>query len=171
MRYRGDGVYPDGSTPETRGEKGRYLADPQLVAAVNTALIVEQPLLVTGEPGTGKTTLAWSVASELGLGPVLELPHPQRSPGARRALRDRPPAALLPRADPATRGRRSPSCTSAGTRSARRFDRRRAGVVLIDEIDKAPRDFPNDLLDEIDQMEFRVPELGHAVQGDRSGRW
>src|SRR5436190_15916939 len=72
MRYRGDGVYPDGSTPDTRGEKGRYLADPQLVSAVNTALIVEQPLLVTGEPGTGKTSLAWSVATELGLGDVLE---------------------------------------------------------------------------------------------------
>ena len=86
MRYRGDGVAPDGSTVESRGETGRYLADPQLVAAVNTALIVEQPLLVTGEPGTGKTALAWSVATELGLGDGPRLPYAERSPGARRAL-------------------------------------------------------------------------------------
>ena len=72
LRYRGDGSVPEGSTPATRNERGRYLADPQLVSAVNTALVVEQPLLVTGEPGTGKTALAWSVASELGLGDVLE---------------------------------------------------------------------------------------------------
>src|SRR5262245_66392672 len=71
MRYRGDGMTPTGQRGETRGEAGRYLADPKLITAVNTALAVEQPLLVTGEAGTGKTMLAWSVAAELGLGAVL----------------------------------------------------------------------------------------------------
>src|SRR3954469_15663733 len=70
-RYRGDGATPDGRTG-TRGEAGRYLADPQLVTAVNTAIAVGQPILLTGEPGTGKTMLAWSIAAELGLGDVLE---------------------------------------------------------------------------------------------------
>ena len=48
LRYRGDGSLPPGAAASTRGERGRYLADPQLISAVNTALIVEQPLLVTG---------------------------------------------------------------------------------------------------------------------------
>jgi ATPase family protein associated with various cellular activities (AAA) len=72
MRYRGDGRSPSGGTATTRGEQGRYLADSRLVTAVNTAIAVGQPLLITGEPGTGKTMLAWSIAAELGLGSVLE---------------------------------------------------------------------------------------------------
>src|SRR5262245_33263535 len=71
--YRGDGEPPPGCEPVTRGEPGRYITDDKrLVGAVKAAVAVERPLLVTGEPGTGKTTLAWSVASELGLGEVLE---------------------------------------------------------------------------------------------------
>ena len=70
-RYRGDGQTPDGSAAATRGETGRYLADDDLITAVNTALVVQRPLLVTGEPGCGKTMLAWAVAAELGLGDVL----------------------------------------------------------------------------------------------------
>src|SRR5262245_65140835 len=69
-RYRGDGLTPDGREAITAGEKGKYVPDPSLVAAVNAALAVEQPLLVTGEAGTGKTILAYSVAAELGLGEV-----------------------------------------------------------------------------------------------------
>src|SRR5262252_5679905 len=71
IRFRGDGDAPPDQV-QSRGEHGRYLADAKLATAVNAALAVEQPLLVTGEPGTGKTMLAWSVAAELGLGPVLE---------------------------------------------------------------------------------------------------
>src|SRR5436190_22951249 len=159
MRYRGDGVYPDGSTPDTRGEKGRYLADPQLVSAVNTALIVEQPLLVTGDPGTGKTTLAWSVASELGLGPVLEF-HTRSDHQARDVLYEIDHMLRFYHAqirdERATRPELYLKWNALG--EAIRSPARR--VVVIDEIDKAPRDFPNDLLDEIDRMEFHVPELG-----------
>jgi MoxR-like ATPase len=158
LRYRGDGSVPEGSAPSTRGEGGRYLADSQLVSAVNTALIVEQPLLVTGEPGTGKTTLAWSIASELGLGDVLEF-HTRSDHQASDALFEIDHLLRFYHAqvrdERATRPEHYVRYNALG--EAIRSNVRR--LVLIDEIDKAPRDFPNDLLDEIDQMEFRVPAL------------
>jgi len=159
MRYRGDGVYPDGSSPDTRGEKGRYLADPQLVSAVNTALIVEQPLLVTGDPGTGKTTLAWSVASELGLGPVLEF-HTRSDHQARDVLYEIDHMLRFYHAQIRDERATRPEVYLKWNALGEAIQAPARRVVLIDEIDKAPRDFPNDLLDEIDRMEFHVPELG-----------
>jgi len=157
-RFRGDGVAPDGSTVEGRGEKGRYLADDQLVAAVNTALVVEQPLLVTGDPGTGKTALAWAVATELGMGEVLDF-HTRSDHQAKDALYEIDNLLRFYHAqvrdERATNPENYLQWNALG--EAIRSTTRR--LVLIDEIDKAPRDFPNDLLDEIDQMEFRVPEL------------
>jgi MoxR-like ATPase len=159
MAYAGDGRTPDGTPAEARGERGRYLADHQLVVAVNTALAVEQPLLVTGEAGTGKTMLAWSVASELGLGPVLAF-HTRSDHRAADTLYD---VDHLLRFYHAQQNDRRAEDVASYIRwhalgEAIRSPGRR--LVLIDEIDKAPRDFPNDLLDEIDRMEFRVPELG-----------
>jgi MoxR-like ATPase len=159
MRYRGDGSTPAGQPPESRGERGRYLADPKLVTAVNTAIAVGQPLLVTGEPGTGKTMLAWSIASELGLGSVLEF-HTRSDNQARDALYDFD--YLLRFYHAQTRDTRAEQLESYIRWQALGEAIRDPGqrVVLIDEIDKAPRDFPNDLLDELDRMEFKVPELG-----------
>src|SRR5688572_2781941 len=159
MRYRGDGIYPDGSTPDTRGEKGRYLADPQLVSAVNTALIDEQPLLVTGDPSTGKTTLAWSVASELGLGPVLEF-HTRSDHQARDVLYEIDHMLRFYHAQIRDERATRPEVYMKWNALGEAIQAPARRVVLIDEIDKAPRDFPNDLLDEIDRMEFHVPELG-----------
>jgi MoxR-like ATPase len=161
MRYRGDGSTPQGHVAETRGEHGRYLADSRLVTAVNTAITVEQPLLVTGEPGTGKTMLAWSIASELGLGSVLEF-HTRSDNTARDALYEFD--YLLRFYHAQTRDPRAEQLESyirwrALGEAIRSHSLR---VVLIDEIDKAPRDFPNDLLDELDRMEFRVPELSQT---------
>src|SRR4051812_12773350 len=75
--YKGDGGLhavdlkrlPD--EPLLFKERGAYQADPELADAVNIALWVGQPLLLTGEPGCGKTRLAWSIAQELGLGEPL----------------------------------------------------------------------------------------------------
>jgi MoxR-like ATPase len=159
MRYKGDGSAPAGRPAETRAEHGHYLADPGLVTAVNTALVVEQPLLVTGEPGTGKTMLAWSIASELGLGPVLEF-HTRSDHQARDTLYDFD--YLLRFYHAQVQDTRAENLESyirwQALGEAIRSPTPR--VVLIDEVDKAPRDFPNDLLDELDRMEFRVPELG-----------
>jgi len=164
LRYRGDGTpAPGSSAGEGRGERGRYLADPQLVAAVNTALIVEQALLVTGEPGTGKTALAWSVASELGLGDVLDF-HTRSDHQARDALYEMDNLLRFYHAQVQDQRATQPELYirwNALGEAIRSSTRR---LVLIDEIDKAPRDFPNDLLDEIDQMEFQVPELSMRVR-------
>jgi len=163
MRYRGDGTTPAGELGETRGEPGRYLADTKLTTAVNTALAVEQPLLVTGEAGTGKTMLAWSVASELGLGSVLAF-HTRSDNQARDTLYDVDHLLRFYHAqirDPRAENMESYVRWQALGQAIRSTEQR---VVLIDEVDKAPRDFPNDLLDEIDRMEFRVPELGQTYK-------
>jgi MoxR-like ATPase len=159
MRYRGDGATPAGAPAGTRGERGRYLADPRLVTAVNTSLAAEQPLLVTGEAGTGKTMLAWSIASELGLGEVLEF-HTRSDHQAKDTLYDMD---HLLRFYHAQRNDARAENVETYIRWQALGEAIRSPVprlVLIDEVDKAPRDFPNDLLDEIDRMEFRVPELG-----------
>lgn len=162
MRYRGDGSTPQGAVATTRGERGRYLADARLVTAVNTALVVEQPLLVTGEPGTGKTMLAWSIAAELGLGDVLEF-HTRSDHQARDTLYDFDHLLRFYHAQ--TRDARAEQLEGYVRWQALGEAIRAASqrVVLIDEVDKAPRDFPNDMLDELDKMQFRVPELELTV--------
>ncbi len=155
--YTGTGTPPAGCSPVTRGEHGRYLADKQLISAVQTAIALERPLLVTGEPGTGKTLLAWSVASELGLGEVLDF-HTRSDHQAKDALYS---------FDHVRRFYDAQTQQAAATDPAHYVQLNALGeaiastvrrVVLIDEIDKAPRDFPNDLLDEIDRMEFTIAE-------------
>ena len=158
-RYRGDGTTRDGRPALTPNEPGRYLASAGLTAAVNTMLAVEQPLLVTGEAGTGKTRLADSIAAELELGEVLEFMVRSDHQG-----RD-----LLYEIDNL---QRFYDAQVEDERARKRENYVRLGklgeairsevprVVLIDEIDKAPRDFPNDLLSALDRMELLIPEIG-----------
>jgi MoxR-like ATPase len=136
---------------------GPYVLSPRLATTINVALALGQPLLVTGEPGCGKTALAWAVAAQLGC-PVLEFHTKSTS-----AARD-----LLYQVD-SLRRFHDASAGDASARDAMRYLAYRAlgeairspttTVVLIDEIDKAPRDFPNDLLNELDRMTFEVPEV------------
>lgn len=181
--YFGDGRTPENCDPVTRGERGAYLADDRLRDAVRTAIALEKPLLVTGEPGTGKTGLAWSVASELGLQRVLAF-HTRSDHRAADVLYNFDYVLRFYEAQTASKRAGDPrnylsfealgraiveaDGTSADAKErraqfAQEEDRQNLGpgrrVVLIDEIDKAPRDFPNDLLDEIDRMEFRVKEI------------
>jgi MoxR-like ATPase len=162
-RYHGDGRTPTGAPPDSRGEYGRYLADRELAIAVNTALAVEQPLLVTGQSGTGKTMLAWSVASELGLGSVLEF-HTRSDHQARDALFIVDNLLRFYHAQTGDPQAANPENYIRWQALGLAITSPEPRVVLIDEIDKAPRDFPNDLLDEIDQMEFTVPELGQTFK-------
>lgn len=158
-RYHGRGGVPAGQTAQSRDRTGVYLADEELVVAVNTALLIEQPLLCTGEPGTGKSALAWSVASELGLGPPLVF-FTRSDHQSRDVLYTFDH--LLRYYHAQVHDPRAQDCANYVQFQAlgHAIESAEPRVVLIDEIDKAPRDFPNDLLNEIDQMEFTVRETG-----------
>ncbi len=162
-RYRGDGTNAAGETVETEGERGRYLADEELTIAVNTAIAVEQPLLVTGAAGTGKTVLAYSIAAELELGDVevFTVRSDHRGSELLYSIDNMQRFYDAQVKDPRARDR-------ANYRElgplARAFEADHQKVVLIDEIDKAPRDFPNDLLHALDRMEILIPELGQRIR-------
>jgi MoxR-like ATPase len=193
------------------GHPARYGADEALTAAVNTALVLDKPLLVTGNPGSGKSDLAERIAWEFGLGAVerfvaqslseandlfyrfdlvgrmaegrlptqyaaggsavslvaYERTHPvhyiEPGPLGRAILRAR--ASIEPRRtgedrlyDALRRAVLAPDATPDAAPSPVR-----RSVVLIDEVDKASRDFPNDLLNDIDRTEFFVKELGLRI--------
>jgi MoxR-like ATPase len=169
-----------------------YLASPELAAAVNVAIELGMPLLLTGDPGCGKSRLADSVACELGLN--------RDQKGVGRALRftvksDTEGRDLFYRFD--TLGRFHASQHDKNPREPREFitfnplgkailrakgkrealrklmrdgdwndlpDQPERNVVLIDEIDKAPREVPNDLLSEIENLSFTIPELFHHAE-------
>jgi MoxR-like ATPase len=156
-----------------------YLPDPGLVDAVNVALVLGQPLLLTGEPGTGKTQLAYNLAAELGFGEPFKFEtksssvardlfygydtlrrfHAAHAGGSQRAIDYLAYNALgkaILLSLPAER------CEGLLTPELRHPGAARRSVVVIDEIDKAPRDFPNDLLNEIEHLYFRIPELDNA---------
>ena len=158
-RFKGKGDPPSGKKPLSRDEPGSYLAGEELVIAVNTALAVGQPLLVTGDPGTGKTTLAWAVASELGMEEVLEF-HTRSDCQAQDVLYTFDHLRRLYHAQVKDSRAEDPKNYRNFEALGEAIQSLTQRVVLIDEIDKAPRDFPNDLLDEIDAMKFKIPETG-----------
>ncbi|MEW2519884.1 AAA family ATPase [Actinacidiphila alni] len=133
-----------------------YLIGPEQVDVVNAALRLRRPLLVTGNPGTGKSSLAHAVAHELGLGPVLVWPVNTRS-----TLTD-----ALYRYDAIGRLREEPDFSVGsfvrlgplGTALATRHEGR-PRLLLIDELDKSDVDLPNDLLHVLEEGEFTIPEL------------
>jgi MoxR-like ATPase len=143
-----------------------YVATDDLKLAVNAALILQRPLLIKGEPGTGKTMLAEEVARALGM-PLLAW-HIKSTTKAQQGLYEY---------DAVSRLRDSQLADFVGSARVQdihnyivkgvlwqAFEAEQQTVLLIDEIDKADIEFPNDLLRELDRMEFFVYETRQTVQ-------
>jgi MoxR-like ATPase len=148
-------------------EKELYLTDAKLQSAVDLAIALNRPLLLQGEPGCGKTRLAYAVAYALGL--PLEINYIKSTSRAQDLLYTYDAVNRL--YDAQMNNAKSQSVSNYIRlaplgRAIARAQYGRRSVVLIDEIDKADLDFPNDLLWELDRLEFQVtedPEMKYAV--------
>jgi MoxR-like ATPase len=139
-----------------------YVATDDLKVAVNAAIVLERPLLVKGEPGTGKTVLAEEVAKALGA-PLLTW-HIKSTTKAQQGLYEYDAVSRLrdsqlgdPRVSDISNYIKRGKLWDAFTSEKR-------PVLLIDEVDKADIEFPNDLLLELDRMEFFVYETGETIK-------
>ena len=142
-----------------------YIATPDLTAAVNAAIVLERPLLVKGEPGTGKTVLAEEIAR--GLGARLLTWNVKSTTKAQQGLYEYDAVSRL---RDSQLGDPRVSDIANYIRRGKLWDAFAAPerpVLLIDEIDKADIEFPNDLLTELDRMEFFVYETGETVKATR----
>jgi MoxR-like ATPase len=172
LTYTGQVHPPPGDRdPQTGQLLYPYLPNPELLEAVNLAIYLRRPLLLKGEPGCGKTQLARAVAYELGL-PfkpwyVKSTSRAQdglylydavgRLRDAQLAASNRLTAEQIQRAD-------DPATYITWGPLGEAFRSQQTTVVLIDEIDKADIDFPNDLLFELEQLSFEVRETRQLIQ-------
>jgi MoxR-like ATPase len=139
-----------------------YVATDDLKIAVNAAITLQRPLLIKGEPGTGKTVLAMEVAKALGA-PLLEW-HVKSTTKAQQGLYEYDAVSRL----------RDSQLGDEKVKDIRNYIKKgklweaftapERPVLLIDEIDKADIEFPNDLLQELDRMEFFVYETGETIK-------
>ena len=139
-----------------------YVASHDLTLAVNAAVTLQRPLLVKGEPGTGKTELARQVAGALGL-PLIEW-HVKSTTKAQQGLYEYDAVSRLRDSQLGDAKVNDISNYIKPGPVWKAFDSDKKVVLLIDEIDKADIEFPNDLLQELDRMEFHVYETGEMVQ-------
>ncbi|MDM8558247.1 MoxR family ATPase [Candidatus Parabeggiatoa sp. HSG14] len=174
------------SRPTSEIKEETYMPDDGLVDAVNVALLLGQPLLLTGEPGTGKTHLAYHVAWQFGL-EVLKfetksdhkaqdlfyiydaLRHFHAVQVAQARNQDTPNVkdfldyTALGKAIILANELKTVKEFLPTTFIKEHPGKPQRSVVLIDEIDKAPRDFPNDILNEVEHYHFHVPELNTTI--------
>lgn len=169
------------STRQKRDDPAGYWPDPGLIDAANVALILGRPLLLTGEPGVGKTSFAASLAKECKLGDPLKFETKSTSVARDLFYTFDTLGRFKSKTDGETnlqyifwqalgeaiiQSQPKEKVSHLLNRSIA-YQGPKRSLVLIDEIDKAPRDFPNDLLNEIERRFFRVPELDNKpVEAD-----
>ena len=139
-----------------------YVASPDLCQIVNVAIALRRPLLIRGEPGTGKTVLAHSVAEGLGL-PLLRW-HVKSTTKAKEGLYTYD---TVQRLNDSRFGDNDVSDIRQYIHLGplgQALKAETSHVLLIDEVDKADIEFPNDLLHELDTMEFSIPETGEQIK-------
>ncbi|MEM9470898.1 MAG: MoxR family ATPase [Pseudomonadota bacterium] len=141
-----------------------YIATEDLRVAVNAAIVLERPLLIKGEPGTGKTVLAHEVARAIDT-PLLEW-HIKSTTKAQQGLYEYDAVSRL--RDSQLGDERVHDIKNYIKRGKlwEAFTADQRSVLLIDEIDKADIEFPNDLLQELDRMEFHVYETGETIKAE-----
>jgi MoxR-like ATPase len=175
---------PGKEAPEKEQIRGaKFRATPEIIEMVNAALILRRPLLVTGKPGTGKSSLAYAVAHQLKLGKVLVWPITTRAT-LQQGLYSYDAIARLQDASLAQYHRSDPEAQALDTRDIGRYIRLgplgtsmlgsasvngkiRPRVLLIDEIDKSDIDLPNDLLHIFEEAEFEIAELARLPKEAR----
>jgi len=140
----------------------RYVATDDLRMAVNAAVTLERPLLIKGEPGTGKTMLAEEVAS--GLGKRLIQWHVKSTTKAQQGLYEYDAVSRLRDSQLGDDKVHDIANYIKKGKLWEAFSADEQVVLLIDEVDKADIEFPNDLLQELDRMEFFVYETGETVK-------
>src|SRR6202521_886769 len=142
-----------------------YVASDDLRVAVNAAIALQRPLLIKGEPGTGKTVLAHEVAKALGA-PLIEW-HIKSTTKAQQGLYEYDAVSRLRDSQLGDEKVKDIANYIKRGKMWDAFTSDQRPVLLIDEIDKADIEFPNDLLLELDRMEFFVYETGETVKARR----
>ena len=142
-----------------------YIATPDLMLAVNAALALERPLLIKGEPGTGKTVLAIEVAKALGC-PLIEW-HIKSTTKAAQGLYEYDAVSRLRDSQLGDEKVKDIANYIKKGKLWEGFTSPDRPILLIDEIDKADIEFPNDLLQELDRMEFYVYETQQTIKAEQ----
>ncbi|EKF74056.1 ATPase [Alcanivorax hongdengensis A-11-3] len=143
----------------------QYVATDDLKMAVNAAIALKRPLLIKGEPGTGKTLLAEQVAESLGL--ELLSWNIKSTTKAQQGLYEYDAVSRLRDSQLGAEGVEDVSNYIKKGKLWEAFAADKQVVLLIDEIDKADIEFPNDLLQELDRMEFFVYETGETIRAEQ----
>ena len=138
-----------------------YVATDDLKLAVNAAITLQRPLLIKGEPGTGKTMLAEEVAAAIDV-PLLQW-HVKSTTKAQQGLYEYDAVSRL--RDSQLGDERVKNIENYIVKGVlwQAFESEQPMVLLIDEVDKADVEFPNDLLHELDAMRFLIPETGEEI--------
>ena len=173
----GKDISPGVSRRKRRGRT--FQTRPEEVKMVNAALYLRRPLLITGKPGTGKSSLAYAVAEELRLGEVLYWPITTRTTlkaglyhydaiGRLQEVKETEARGLIaePVDDRQTKAEQLANFITLGPLGTALLPSKRPRVLLIDEIDKSDIDLPNDLLTVFEEGRFEIPELLRLEQDD-----